>query len=135
MSTSPPDPAETRTMAITNAEIKARVDATEQAKKENLIWFSNYKDIQTLDNPLTNFSAWQMAIKNVCDKQNCLSILESEARMHNKLDINNSKNINLLMSHLISDNVKVYVVKKQHTKRFPPSIALGLNPTSKEWPS
>ena len=89
MSTSSPDPAETRTMAITNAEIKARVDATEQARKENLIWFSNCKDILTLNDRLTNFSAWQMAIKNVCDKQNCLSLLEYEARMHNKLDINN----------------------------------------------
>ena len=76
MSASPPDPAQTRTMAQVNADIKARVDATEQAKKENLIWFSNYKDIPTLDDRLTNVSAWQMAIKNVCDKQNCLSILE-----------------------------------------------------------
>ena len=38
--------------------------------------------------------------------------------MNNKLDINNSKNINLLMSHSISDNVKVYVVKKTAYETF-----------------
>ena len=107
MSNLPLDPVETRTMAATNAEIKARVDATEQAKKENIIWLSIYKDVPMLDDRLTNFSAWQMAIKDVCDKQNCLNILEAEARLHNKLDSNNSKNVNLLMSHSISDNVKV----------------------------
>ena len=118
MSTTPVDPVSTRTMAATSAEIKARVDATEQAKKENLIWFSNYKDVPTLDDRLTNFSAWQMAIKDVCDKQNCLEFLESEARINNKLDINNSKNINLLMSHSICDNVRVYVVKISRTKHL-----------------
>jgi len=44
MSAPPSDPAQTRNMANVNADIKARVDATEQAKKENLIWFSNYRD-------------------------------------------------------------------------------------------
>ena len=57
MSAPPSDPAQTRNMAHVNADIKARVDATEQAKKENLIWFSNYKDVPTLDDRLTNFSA------------------------------------------------------------------------------
>lgn len=78
MSSIPTDHANTRNMVATTADIKVRVDATEQAKKENLIWLSNYKDVPTLDDRLTNFSAWQMAIKDVCDKQNCLLTLHVE---------------------------------------------------------
>ena len=52
-----PPPATTRNMATTAAEIRTRVDLTEQAKKENLLWFASYKDIPKLDERLKNFSS------------------------------------------------------------------------------
>lgn len=105
-------------MTATTADIKTREDAAEQAKKGNLKWLSSHKDVPTLDDRLTNFSAWEMAIKDVCDKQNCLINLHVEANSNDKVGMNSAKTVNFLMSHSISDNFNVFVVKKTANETF-----------------
>ena len=113
-----PPPATTRNMATTAAEIRTCVDLTEQAKKENLLWFASYKDIPKLDERLKTFSSWELAIKTACEKQNCLDILENAPQTNDKLAINNCKNVNLLIAHSIDEDLKIYVLKKSATGSY-----------------
>ena len=111
-------PATTRNMPSTVAEIRNRVDITEQAKKENFLWFASYKDISQLDERLTNFSTWQMAIKTACEEQNCIDILESAPKGTDKLGLNNCKNVNLIIAHSIHEDIKIFVLNKTARASF-----------------
>lgn len=102
----------TRNTAVVNADIKARVDVNEQAKKEKLLWFASFKEIPKLDDRIANFSTWQMAIKSACEKQNCLNLLKSEPHLNDKLGMNNCKNVNMLIAHSIDEDTKMDVLKK-----------------------
>ena len=104
-------------MATTAAEIRTRVDLTEQAEKK-VLWFASYKDIPNLDERLESFSSWQMAIKTACEKQNCLDILENAPHTNDKLAVSNCKNVNLLIAHSIDEDLKIYVLKKTATGSF-----------------
>lgn len=113
-------------MATINAEIKVRVDATEQAKKKILLWFASYKEIPKLDERLTNFSTWRMAIKSSCEKQNCLKLLANESHLNDKLGLNNCKNVNMLIAHSIDEDIKMYVLKKTACGLFQATYNLRL---------
>lgn len=51
------------------------------------------------------------AIKDVCKKQICLSALTEHPSPTEKLAINIAKNVNLLMSHRISEYIRHFLVK------------------------
>ena len=126
-----PLPATTRNMSSTAAEIRTRVDLTEQAKNKKLLWFASYKEIPKLDERLKNFSTWQMAIKTACKKQNCLDILETAPHTNDKLGLNNCKNVNLLIAHSIDDDISKFMYsRKQQANLFRTSTSWGRKPTN-----
>lgn len=68
-------------------------------------------DLTKLDDELTNYSAWMYSIEDVCKKRICLEALSTMPEMDDKLAINHSKNVNLLMSHSISKYIRHFLVK------------------------
>ena len=91
------------------AELSAKAAANEQAKKENELWFSKFvKDIPELDKMLENYSPWFYAIKDVRHKKMCTSALTRVPSINNKRKMNNSKNVNLLMTHTMHENVRPF---------------------------
>lgn len=106
------DPPETRNAAQIAADFSAKATANEIATKENSAWFNNFvKDIPTLDRRPTNYPDWIYAIRDVCHKQTCSALLSINASTSTKLEINNSKNVNMLMMHTIHENARPFLLK------------------------
>lgn len=105
--------AVTRTTAQIAADISNRATANELAKKENEVWFNKFlKDMPELDDELNNYAVWIYSIKDVCKKQNCIKALQQLPEQEHKLDENDSKNINMLMTHTMNEHIRPFMVKE-----------------------
>lgn len=89
------------------------MEARGQTKKENILWLASFKDIPTIDALLVNYSVWKMAIKNVCQKQNSSENIEHETAQNNKVESNNCKIANILITRMFYDNMKLYALKER----------------------
>lgn len=109
----------TRSKSQLELESSFRASASENAKKENILWYNNFKDdIPQLDEHLNNFTPWSFAIKAACKKQSCDGLLSSPPQVNNKLSFNNSKNINLLMENTMDPIIKPFMMKENSYETF-----------------
>lgn len=64
-----------------------------------------------MDDELTNYDVWMFNIQDVCNKQNWCNVLISATNVTDKLEVNNSKNITLLMNHTMNERIRHFVLK------------------------
>lgn len=113
------DPPQEAVMVGTRAdsekavELANRAQATELAKEPNEVWFNKFiKDAPELDDELTNYDVWMFNFQDVCSKQNCSNVFLAAFIETDKLDINNSKNINTLMTHTMNERIRPFILQE-----------------------
>ena len=63
-----------------------------------------------LDGELNNYSVWIYSIKDVCKNQNCANALLNSPGASDKLATNDSKNVNMLMTHTMHESTRPFMV-------------------------
>ena len=102
----------TRTAAQIASDLAERAAANELAKKQNDVWFNKFlKDMPQLDDELSNYSVWIYSINDVCKKQNCTNSLLQPPSPNDKLASNDSKNVNMLITHTMDECIRPFMVK------------------------
>lgn len=103
----------TRSSSQIARESDQRATENDLAKRHHEAWFNKFiNDISKLEDDLTNYAAWMYVIRDVCKKQSCLTALTENPILTDKLAINNSKNVNLLITHSISEYIRHFLIKK-----------------------
>lgn len=115
---------DTRSDSDKAEEFANRAQASEQANKKNEVWFKKFiKDIPELDDDLTNYDVRMFNIQVVCKKQlacfeNCSNVFLTAPTAADKLNTNNSKNINMLMTHTMNERICPYILKDKPFSTF-----------------
>lgn len=98
--------------AFSKHDVMFRANASEKAKHAHETWFTKFRsDTPILEYDIFNYAAWILSIEDVCKKLGCMDVFQRAPYSGDKLAINDSKNVNLLMTHSMHTDSRNFMVQ------------------------